>query len=284
MPWFQHRHVYSWLAPSVTQDRDTFILLYSKLNLRFGAVLLVVLLAPWSMTAAGGLVSVVLATLSRVSLFGAHLAIDTTGRTRMTKSMTVSPRMRVTHDEFTTLLSLVHRHGILHYIQNHSSPPTMWCARRDSNPSQIACYEPNDVVRILDRYMPTKDKALNSLYHARHYKKHAEQIKANVAVRRHQLELENREKLFKFLLEHPCVDCGETNPILLDFDHTNPANKSRDVSLMMTYSWKTIEKEIQKCKVRCAKCHRIKTAKQGNHWRYRMWCTWRSSNPQPSVS
>lgn len=81
-------------------------LLDSKFDLCLGAMLLVVLLAPRSMTAAGGLVSVVLTTLSQVSLFGAHLAVDTTGRTRMTKSMTVSPCVCVSHADITTFLSV----------------------------------------------------------------------------------------------------------------------------------------------------------------------------------
>src|ERR1041384_7871041 len=71
----------------------------------------------------------------------------------------------------------------------------------------------------------------------------------------------NRKKLFNFLSVHACVDCGESDPIVLEFDHIS--DKKYGISDLMCRSkaWKTIEKEIKKCKVRCANCHRKKTAK-----------------------
>ena len=74
---------------------------------------------------------------------------------------------------------------------------------------------------------------------------------------------ENRQRLWQYLLEHPCVDCGITNPIVLEFDHLR--DKIGSISNLLNiqkYSWKALEKEISKCEVRCANCHRIKTAQQ----------------------
>ena len=34
-----------------------------------------------------------------------------------------------------------------------------------------------------------------------------------------------REKLLDFLSKRKCVDCGETDPIVLDFDHINKDKK-----------------------------------------------------------
>ena len=67
--------------------------------------------------------------------------------------------------------------------------------------------------------------------------------------------------MIEYLRAHPCVDCGQTDIIVLQFDHL--ANKERDVANMLTgsWSWSAIEKEIAKCEVVCANCHRIRTAR-----------------------
>jgi L-lysine 2,3-aminomutase len=56
-----------------------------------------------------------------------------------------------------------------------------------------------------------------------------------------------------------CADCGEKNHIVLDFDHLR--DKKYNVSRMIHdgFSWKAILKEIKKCEVVCANCHRIRT-------------------------
>jgi hypothetical protein len=72
----------------------------------------------------------------------------------------------------------------------------------------------------------------------------------------------HRKRIFDYLLEHPCVDCGERNPIVLDFDHVREV-KSDSVSKMTQYaSWSRIETEIRKCDVRCSNCHRIRTSSE----------------------
>jgi hypothetical protein len=56
-----------------------------------------------------------------------------------------------------------------------------------------------------------------------------------------------------------CVDCGINNHIILDFDHLR--NKKYNISRMIHdgFSWKAIKKEIEKCEIVCANCHRIRT-------------------------
>jgi hypothetical protein len=73
----------------------------------------------------------------------------------------------------------------------------------------------------------------------------------------------NREKVVRYLDLHPCVDCGEKDIVVLDFDHRAGEQKVRAIGSMLPkfYSWEKIEKEIQKCDVRCANCHRRRTAK-----------------------
>ena len=70
---------------------------------------------------------------------------------------------------------------------------------------------------------------------------------------------EYKRRLSKIKEDSGCVDCGITNHIVLDFDHLR--DKKYNVSRMIHdgFSWKAILKEISKCEVVCANCHRIRT-------------------------
>lgn len=74
---------------------------------------------------------------------------------------------------------------------------------------------------------------------------------------------ENRKaittKLVKLKIEKGCVDCQEKHPACLDFDHVT-GNKVADISKLIDHGWLAVEQELQKCVVRCANCHRKRTA------------------------
>jgi hypothetical protein len=78
-----------------------------------------------------------------------------------------------------------------------------------------------------------------------------------------------RGKVYDYLSIHSCVDCGESDPVVLEFDHVRE-KKEWDIAKMLTqaYSWDTILKEIAKCDVRCANCHKRRTAKQFGYYSY----------------
>ncbi len=78
------------------------------------------------------------------------------------------------------------------------------------------------------------------------------------------LRIRNRQFVYDFLLKNPCTTCGEKNPVLLEFDHIDPLNKKIEVSMLvgMGVSLSSLEKEINKCRVLCMRCHRLHTAKQ----------------------
>jgi len=61
--------------------------------------------------------------------------------------------------------------------------------------------------------------------------------------------------ILEYFQTHPCIDCGESDPRTLEFDHRGPKNftigdvlRRADVAL--------IAAEIELCDVRCSNCHR----------------------------
>ena len=69
----------------------------------------------------------------------------------------------------------------------------------------------------------------------------------------------NRKFINDFLIGKSCIDCGESDPIVLEFDHFE--NKKDNLcEIIQNCSIERIEAEIKKCNIRCANCHRRKTA------------------------
>lgn len=77
----------------------------------------------------------------------------------------------------------------------------------------------------------------------------------------------SQDYIINYLLANPCVDCGEKDPVVLEFDHINPEEKISNVSELMKFSINKVIEEIKKCEVRCANCHRRKTAEQFKTWK-----------------
>ena len=94
---------------------------------------------------------------------------------------------------------------------------------------------------------------------------------------------ESRNLVDQIKLESGCVKCGyNKNPKALEFNHIDPSNKYRDrngktvdISRMAIasgknsaeksrYAIKTILKEIEKCEILCANCHREHTFPESN--------------------
>ena len=80
----------------------------------------------------------------------------------------------------------------------------------------------------------------------------------------------NLARIGAFLLEHPCVDCGEADLRVLDFDHREGSAKSAEVMKLAKagYSWARVMDEIAKCDVRCRNCHaKVTYERMGETWR-----------------
>lgn len=65
-----------------------------------------------------------------------------------------------------------------------------------------------------------------------------------------------------YLSEHPCVDCGEADPVVLEFDHVRGVKIAHVSTLVkQVVALARLQEEIEKCDVRCANCHRRRTAR-----------------------
>lgn len=75
----------------------------------------------------------------------------------------------------------------------------------------------------------------------------------------HRQRQEYKDRIRKIKESFGCHDCGEKNHIVLDFDHLR--DKKYNISRMIHdgFSWRQIKKEIEKCEIVCANCHRIRT-------------------------
>jgi len=92
--------------------------------------------------------------------------------------------------------------------------------------------------------------------------------KLYVAQQRHRDK--NHNLMWQLLTRSECMDCKISDPRVLEFDHRPEEEKNFDIARSVsgsTRSWKLIEKEIQKCDIVCANCHRIRTMERGNYKR-----------------
>jgi hypothetical protein len=105
-------------------------------------------------------------------------------------------------------------------------------------------------------------------WYVRNREHHLTQVKKNQV----RTALENRQRAWEYLGDHPCVDCGESDPVVLQFDHLR--DKRDNVSRMIWggFAWLTITAEIEKCEVRCGNCHRRKTARDRGFFERKSAC------------
>jgi hypothetical protein len=80
----------------------------------------------------------------------------------------------------------------------------------------------------------------------------------------------NIAHVYAILRQSACADCGERDPIVLDFDHVGPKRASVPQLAWWGCSLATIDAEIAHCEVRCASCRRRATADRCGHFRLRV--------------
>jgi len=102
-------------------------------------------------------------------------------------------------------------------------------------------------------FMPYKKKEERLACRRRWYAKNKSSEKAHVKRRKGEIRIWF-QKYKEFL---KCSICGENHPATIDFHH-KIGKKENGISKMVAdgYSIDRIEKELEKCAVLCANCHR----------------------------
>lgn len=113
---------------------------------------------------------------------------------------------------------------------------------------------------------------------------HREYARGRVAYsRKYTSDFRKKKRAFvdAYLSKHPCA-CGETDITVLEFDHRKRSEKKFLISYAVqdNTSFAKLEEEINKCDVRCANCHRRKTAKERDWLPMKQDAAFPSPSPQ----
>lgn len=93
------------------------------------------------------------------------------------------------------------------------------------------------------------------IYRQNHYNSNKLEIVNKVTARRAELF----NYIWQIKCNSRCVDCGNADPRVLDFDHLGDKEFNLSEVTRRGFGRSKIDVEIAKCEIRCANCHRIKT-------------------------
>ena len=110
-------------------------------------------------------------------------------------------------------------------------------------------------------------RACRSAYGKRHYAANKQRYLQNAAALKRRNRLERTKYLIEYFKTHPCVDCGEGDPVVLEFDHVGE-KRFEVTALLAERRWQSILDEMERCEVVCANCHRRRTARRRGAVRY----------------
>ena len=97
---------------------------------------------------------------------------------------------------------------------------------------------------------------------------------------RRQQRKDNRAFIKAYKTNVPCMDCKQGfSPCCMDFDHRDPSLKTSIVSKMVVYGRNRLKREIAKCDIVCANCHRIRTHKRRQYGNYSKF----PNEPHPQI-
>ena len=101
-------------------------------------------------------------------------------------------------------------------------------------------------------------KQCQSEYQKQHYLNNKTTYKKRSKISNIKYKTNNKMFFDEYKLKKGCLFCDENEPCCLDFHHKDPKTKHRNISSMInsSLSRQTIVKEIHKCILVCANCHR----------------------------
>ena len=95
------------------------------------------------------------------------------------------------------------------------------------------------------------------------YQKNKDKVRAYSRAQKDKYDRTTKVAIRSYKENHPCSDCSKSYPwFVMEFDHVpERGKKTIDISCALQSRWKfeRILKEIEKCDVVCANCHRIRT-------------------------
>ncbi len=120
---------------------------------------------------------------------------------------------------------------------------------------------------------PHRDVNAGKVYARQYYLLHRDKLIAKAIPRAIAQRRVLQDHALAWLRTHPCVDCGEVDVVVLDFDHVRGRKRDGIAQLIhLGVSTKTLDTEIAKCEVRCANCHRRKTARERGWYKFSLAC------------
>lgn len=105
---------------------------------------------------------------------------------------------------------------------------------------------------ITDDYMP-KSKEELAQYQREYRKNNREMVSRKVSEKR-----QKRSEWAINFLGGKCANCnGVFDPVCYDYHHKNPDEKEFTIGENSLIGWERFKKEIEKCILLCANCHRL---------------------------
>ena len=93
-----------------------------------------------------------------------------------------------------------------------------------------------------------------------HYKNNKKQY-----LKRNARSFAKRQEFVRNFKSRPCQDCGVQYPYyVMDFDHRENEVKELQINQVILYTIEKLKREIAKCDVVCANCHRERTFQRLN--------------------
>jgi hypothetical protein len=110
--------------------------------------------------------------------------------------------------------------------------------RRPSPLHQVPCHEADHGLVFINRALGKRQswcRPCDAVYKREWYAKNRELHGAKVRASNRRTLRENQARAWMYLSGHPCVDCGESDPLVLEFDHLR--DKRQTICFMVQRKW-----------------------------------------------
>jgi hypothetical protein len=120
---------------------------------------------------------------------------------------------------------------------------------------------PISLTYVIVGNMKNKTKIMGGSQYSVSGRSHYQRNRAKYLAKAREARQQKKLYILEVKKKGKCVDCGNTDYRVLDFDHLPGNQKDDNVSVMWArnLSIKRIQQEIDKCELVCANCHRIRT-------------------------